>query len=314
MKTRETSAASQTAKAGFTIDRRSFLKIAGFTVAAVTTGCQRAPEEDIVPHLRLDPEVTPGTSTWYAGTCATCSAGCGVLLRTRDNRPVKIEGNPQHPLSRGGLCAAGQAALLGLYDTRRLRRPWLADSEVSCEEADAAVRRMLAETRARGGRVRLLSSTVTSPTLQQEIDRLLADFPDARHVMYDAVSLSAMLDAHEEAFGRRVLPRMHIDRADMLLCFDADFLGTWLSPVEHAAAWRNAREADEGRMSHHVQVEGRLSLTGSNADERIALNAADRSALLAALTADILARSGAEGHGAEGSGATGEAAHETAAA
>jgi molybdopterin-containing oxidoreductase family iron-sulfur binding subunit len=103
--------------------RRSFLKAAGFTaaVAAVGAGCARAPVEKAIPYLIQPEEIVPGVSYFYATTCGGCSAGCGVLAKNRDGRPIKLEGNPQHPISRRGLCAVGQASLLGLYDSQRLK-------------------------------------------------------------------------------------------------------------------------------------------------------------------------------------------------
>src|ERR1700674_6094656 len=104
--------------------RRDFLKLAGFAFAGTAlAGCQRAPVQYAVPYLVPPEEIIPGRSYAYASTCSGCSAGCGLLVKNRDGRPIKLEGNPEHPLSRGGLCAAGQAFLLGVYDRHRLRQP-----------------------------------------------------------------------------------------------------------------------------------------------------------------------------------------------
>ncbi|MBR9979124.1 MAG: 4Fe-4S dicluster domain-containing protein, partial [Bacteroidetes bacterium] len=209
--------------------------------------------------------------------------------------PIKIEGNAEHPLNRGGLCAAGQAAVLGVYDAQRLGTPLERGRPVSWEEVGGAVTTALRRAREAGGRVRLLSGSICSPTLREHIDALLADFSDARHIMYDSVSVAAMLDAHAEAFGRRALPHPHFDRARCIVSFDADFLGTWISPVEYAAAWARGRDADHDAAGHswHCQIEGRVSLTGSKADERIALSTAGRHALLQHLAQVIAEKTGA---------------------
>jgi MoCo/4Fe-4S cofactor protein with predicted Tat translocation signal len=253
--------------------RRSFLKAAGFTaaVAAVGVGCSRAPVEKAIPYLIQPEEIVPGVSYFYASTCGGCAAGCGVLVKNRDGRPVKLEGNPDHPLSHGGLCAIGQASLLGLYDSQRLKEPRVEGRPSSWEEVDRQIASQLAGIRASGGAVRLLSSTITSPSLNAEIQRFLAQFHDARHVVYDALSCSAILDAHEMTHGARLLPNYRFEGAEVIASFDADFLGTWISPVEFTKGYSAGRQLDAhpSRMSYHVQFESRMSLTGSKADRRV---------------------------------------------
>jgi len=253
------------------VSRRGFLQAAGFSaVAATLASCARAPVEKAIPYLIKPEEVTPGRALWYASTCGGCSAACGVLVKNRDGRPIKLEGNPDHPLSRGGMCAAGQASVLGLYDSRRLKQPLLAGTPTTWADADREVAGRLAAV-ARDGAVRFLTATLPSPTERSMIGRFLARFPDARHVVYDAVSSSAILDAHLRTHGVRVLPRYRVERAEVIASFDADFLGTWISPVEYAAGWRSGRDLESRppRCSYHAQLESRLSLSGAKADRRV---------------------------------------------
>src|SRR3972149_6042600 len=134
------------------VSRRGFLKAAGFSLAgAAITGCSRAPVEKAIPYLVPVEDVTPGRAYFYASTCAACSAGCGLLVKNRDGRPVKLEGNPDHPVSRGGLCAAGQASILGLYDQQRLTSPLRNGQPATWADVDAAVGGKLQEVRAPGG-------------------------------------------------------------------------------------------------------------------------------------------------------------------
>ncbi|HEX9795181.1 MAG TPA: 4Fe-4S dicluster domain-containing protein [Planctomycetota bacterium] len=258
--------------AGLPATRRSFLRAAGFGVGvAAVAGCSRAPVQKAIPHLTPPESIVPGRAYAIASTCAGCSAACGVLATCRDGRPVKLEGNPEHPLSRGGLCAVGQAELLSLYDSQRLDGARDREGGIGWDQADQLVVAELARIRADGGRVRLLTGTVHSPSTRAVIGRLLASLPDAAHVQYDAASTSAILDAHARSHGQRILPRYFFEQAQVVASFDADFLGTWISPVEHAAGWRQARdpEAEPPRMSTVVQFEGRLSLTGTRADRRV---------------------------------------------
>jgi molybdopterin-containing oxidoreductase family iron-sulfur binding subunit len=280
-----------TTAAGSDFSRRDFLKAAGFTFAgALLSGCQRAPEQEAIPPLSQPEGIVAGQAAYYASTCDACRAGCGMLVKCYDSRPIKLEGTPEHPLSKGGLCAAGQASLLGLYDRLRLQHPLREGRKTTWGEIDRDILGRLRELRGRGG-LRVLTGTVTSPTLQASIDAFLdrmsdsGDFPDARQVVYDPVSCSAILDAHKRTHGARVLPRYHLERAEVIASFDADFLGPWLSPVEFTRAYRAGRPltGNPPRSSYHVQVEARLSLTGSKADERVCVAPEEMGAVLAGL-------------------------------
>ena len=173
--------------------RRNFLKAAGFTFAgALLSGCHRAPEQEAIPPLSQPEDVVAGRATYYASTCDACRAGCGMLVKSYDGRPIKLEGNLEHPLSKGGLCAAGQASLLGPYDRLRLQHPLSDGQETTWDEIDRDVRARLDVVRRQGGAVRVLSGTVTSPTTRALVQRFLGSFADARHVVYDPLSCSAV--------------------------------------------------------------------------------------------------------------------------
>ncbi len=262
-------------EAGMNFSRRNFLKLAGFSVAAaMAPGCSRAPSEALVPYSQQPEGIVAGQSVWYASTCGGCSAGCGILAKNRDGRPIKLEGNPGHPVSSGGLCSVGQAMILPLYDSERLKVPMRKHEESDWKSVDKEIGFELAKIKSGGGAVRFLTGTVNSPTAKASIDAFLAGFRDARHVSYDALSSSAILDAHQRTHGARVLPSYAFESAELIVSFDADFLGTWISPVEFTKAYHAGRKLDgkRSRLSRHVQFESRLSLTGSNADQRIAVS------------------------------------------
>src|SRR5581483_6349920 len=167
--------------------RRDFLKAAGFGFAGATlAGCSRAPSEKAMPYLVQPEGLVAGRPEYYASTCAGCTAGCGLLVKVRDGRPIKLEGNPDQPIGRGATCAIGQASILGLYDSLRLNYPLAGGKGSTWPEVDAAIRGVLRPN----ATVRYLSGTITSPTKQTAIDQFLAQFRDARHVMYDALSAS----------------------------------------------------------------------------------------------------------------------------
>ena len=272
--------------------RRDFLKAAGFTAAlAAGTGCARAPVQKALPLLNQPETIVPGRSLYYASTCGGCSAGCGALVKVRDGRPIKLEGNPQHPLSRGGLCATGQASILGLYDSHRLHRPLRRGAESDWQTVDGEITARLNEIESRGGAVRFLSGTIIRPTQQAGIDEFLRGFTNGKHVVCDPLSRSAILEAHRRTFGVRALPRYRFDRAEVIASFDADFLATFLSPVEFTEQYRDGRDLEGKRVSYHVQFEGRMSLTGSKADRRFAVRPEETGPLLTQLVARLARRS-----------------------
>ncbi|HSB16361.1 MAG TPA: Fe-S-cluster-containing hydrogenase [Bryobacteraceae bacterium] len=275
--------------------RRDFLRAAGFAFAgAALTGCGRAPVERVIPMLRQPEGITPGRPYYYAAVCGGCSASCGVLSKCRDGRPIKLEGNPEHPVSKGGLCAVGQASLLGLYDSLRLQQAMARGRSAPWREVDAEISRALDSFRKQRRAVRVLTQTITGPALSSQISTFLASFQDARHVVYDVLSASPILDAHLRTHGARVLPRYLFTKAAVIASFDADFLGTWISPVEFTAAYSAARDVDAqpARSSWHIQFESRMSLTGTKADRRIKLAPAEIPAALEHLAVRIARKAG----------------------
>ncbi|HAZ07257.1 MAG TPA: hypothetical protein DCZ01_01765 [Elusimicrobia bacterium] len=287
---------SREAEVDVAMSRRSFLKAVGFSLSAATlSACSRSRVFKAAPHLVASEGVVPGRAAWYASTCGGCSAGCGALVKVRDGRPIKLEGSPAHPISRGGLCAVGQASILELYDSRRLKSALWGGNPASWSDVDARILAALKGVKTRGSSVRVLTGTVTSPSLEHAIARFLAGFSDGKHVVYDALSTSAILEAHSRTHGERSLPRYRFEEADVIVGIDADFLGTWISPVEYSAGWRSGRtlEGTPPRMSYHVQYEARMSLTGANADRRVLLAPGFEALLAEHLANEVAARAGA---------------------
>jgi Fe-S-cluster-containing dehydrogenase component len=267
---------SESDQAELELSRRAFLKMAGFSFLGALAGCQRAPVQNAVAPMVQAENVIPGRSLSYASTCGACQAGCGILVKNRDGRPIKLEGNPSHPLSLGGLCAVGQASILGLYDSQRLQHPLKNGEQATWAAVDTDIRAQLDVVRRdRTKVVRFLSDTITSPTTRQAIADFLATFPNnrPRHVVHDPLSSSAILEAHQRTHGIRALPSYRLDRAEVIVSFDADFLGTWIAPVAFAAAYQAGRflQGPVPHLSYHVQFESRLSLTGSKADQRVCI-------------------------------------------
>jgi len=248
--------------------RRDFLKLFGFSVAtaAVVSSCEK-PVQKAIPYVIKPEEVTPGKASYYATTFFDGTEYGSILVKVRDGRPIKIEGNQQSPVSRGGTSARIQASVLNLYDEARYKAPAVDGQEVSWEELDALVMERLDE----GGRTVMVTPTIISPSTREVIRQFLLKYPEAQWIRYDEVSASGIREAHRSVFGEPVIPGYHFDRAAYILSFDADFLGTWIAPVEFARDYAFTRSVDPGQpvMSKHVQVEQGMSMTGSNADQRI---------------------------------------------
>ncbi|HVP59725.1 MAG TPA: [Fe-S]-binding protein [Myxococcaceae bacterium] len=303
------------------VSRRGFFGMMGLSAAAVTlAGCQRAPVTKLIPYLAKPEELVPGNSVFYASACAGCPAQCGVLLKTRDGRPIKVEGNPEHPWSRGGLCAAGQASLLSLYDASRARTPSLGGKPLSWAALDRGVLSGLQSAATSGAKIYLVAPAVTGPTFESALARFVATWPSAQVVRFEPTGeVSAMAEASEALFGVRALPRFHLQHARTIASFAADFLGTWLDPVAFAGQYADgrrlplreraehgeggshgdhegqpARAGDERPVAahrRHWQLEPAMSLTGSNADRRELLAPSDLVPALAALVRRLARRS-----------------------
>lgn len=194
------------------VSRRGFLEAAGFAASlAAIGGCQ--PPTTVVPAVANETDnVRPGRIRSFATTCGGCPAACGMLATVRDGRPLKMEGMPEHPLSRGGLCAVGQAQVMELYDQERLRGPLVAGKAATWSDADAQIAAALAKLPANGA-VRVVTASTSSPTLRRAIAAFLKRFPDGRHIEIDPASISAILDAHAATHGVRRLPHHRFERA-----------------------------------------------------------------------------------------------------
>ena len=260
------------------VGRRAFLKVLGSAgPAAAAAACSPVPPERIIPFVVPPDDVVPGVATWYASVCGECPAGCGIRVRTREGRAVKVEGNPEHPVNRGGLCVRGQASLQGLYNPDRITGPHrrrVTDAgagrsvlePVAWDEAQQAlVDRLQALYEAgRGDRVALITPPLTG-TLGGLVSSWSAAL-GARWVRYEPFGYEAIRAANERVFGRAEVPHYDFARAEMVVSFGADFLETFGSPAGFARDHAGQRRVRDGRTTRFVQIEPRLSLTGAGAD------------------------------------------------
>lgn len=250
--------------------RRDFLKALGFGVGAVTlAACQKVPVHKSIPYLVKPEEITPGIANYYSSTYE----GSAILVKTREGRPIKVEGNPGDLLSKGGLSAQAQASVLELYDNSRVQGPVLNGTSTGWPQLDKFVKDELAAIKAGGKKISLVTSTVHSPSTLAVIADFITAFPTASHVTYDAVSYTGIIQANKNSFGKAVVPHYNFANAKVIVSFGADFLGTWISGEEFTTQYvqnRNSKALEEKKdMSRHIQFESGMSLTGTNADVRL---------------------------------------------
>ena len=278
-------------------NRRDFLKYFGFSVTAVTlAACYKTKVRHAVPYLVKPEDITPGVANYFRSTCGGCSVSCGIEVKVREGRPIKVDGNPDSVISNGGLCASGQASILSLYDTERLANPLSKGAEVTdWTKMDADIVAELKKIQTAGGKIALVSGSINSPSTLKSIEAFKTAYPTTEHVSYDAVSYNGMLNANLADFGKRALPRYNFEKAKTVVSFGADFLGTWLSPVEFTKGYTKHRiPTVEGGMSIHIQFESSLSMTGTNADYRFPMQSSRELAYVTTLYNVIARASGAK--------------------
>ncbi|NQU09954.1 4Fe-4S dicluster domain-containing protein [bacterium] len=264
------------------MNRREFLKAVGLTATgALLSACdQRGPTKLISRILPTDSNLLPGEALLVRSTCTECPAGCGLIASVRNGHPVKLEGNPEHPLNRGALCLRGQASLSRLYLPQRLRQPLVRAAggglePATWEQALARIRAALGED---GGRRHLFLSGRTAGALAEVIDLFCAGRRIERLPDYEVFSQAALRQANELVFGRPEIPEFAIGRADLLVSLGADLVETFINPVGFAMDLASARERDDFRWIH---FEPHFSLTGNHAGERRTLRPASEPWLLA---------------------------------
>ena len=283
-----------------TVGRRTFLKVLGSAgPAAAVAACSPVPPERIIPYVVPPEDVVPGVATWYATVCGECPAGCGMIVRTREGRAVKVEGNPDHPVNRGSLCIRGQASLQGLYNPDRFTGPRRRRTtnaaaghsvleDANWDDAQGVFVEQLQAVRdtGRAGRV-----AIVTPLMTGTVDRLVdqwATAVGARRLRYEAFAYEAVRAANRVTFSRDAIPQYDFASPDLVVSFGADFLETWLSTVGYSRDHAEGRRVRDGRKPRFVQIEPRMSLTGASADEWLTIEPGTEALVAAAMVFTIV--------------------------
>ncbi|WP_433835213.1 TAT-variant-translocated molybdopterin oxidoreductase [Flavobacterium anhuiense] len=259
--------------------RRDFLKYVGFSTAAVTLAACEGPVHKSIPYVLQPEQIIPGVADYYATTVFDGFDFANLLVKTREGRPIKIENNTIAG-AKFSANARIHASILGLYDSARLKEPKVDGKNSTWSAVDLKIKSSLADAKAKGGQVVLLTNTLASPSTDKLIAEFIAKNPNAKHVVYDAVSSSEALDAFEAAYGQRALVDYDFSKASLIVSVGADFLGDWQGGG-YDAGYAQGRIPQNGKMSRHFQFESNMTLSGAAADKRVPMTvAAQKQALV----------------------------------
>ncbi|MGA9213304.1 TAT-variant-translocated molybdopterin oxidoreductase [Kaistella sp.] len=248
--------------------RRDFLKLLGFSTAAVTLAACEAPVIKTIPYVVKPHEIIPGVPNYYASTYFDGFDFASVLVKTREGRPIKIEPNPLAK-DLGKTSARAQASVLSLYDNDKVKQPKFDGKDDTFDTVDRFVLKGLSEAQTGGKKIVVLSHSFPSPTFKKLFGDFKAKYPTAELVTYDALPHSAALDAAQEVFGQRTLPVYDLSKTQLVVSFQADFLGEF-NGGSLETSYATARKPGPD-MLRHIQVESNMTLTGANADTRVRL-------------------------------------------
>ncbi|CAN5503593.1 TAT-variant-translocated molybdopterin oxidoreductase [soil metagenome] len=255
------------------LSRRNFVKVMGASLAlAGLSGCVIQPPEKIVPYVRHVEGMLPGKANFFATAMSLSGVATGLLAKSYEGRPVKIEGNPDHPGSRGSTDILAQASLLGMYDPDRSQEVTYRGGPKTWEGFMAALRAAVEEHRKDGGAgLRFLTETVTSPTLIDQFTKVKAELPNSKWVQYEPVNQDNVLAGAKLAFGSAVQAVYKFEKAERILSLDADiFSGFNVAYIKDFANGRAFNE-EKKEINRLYSIETTISITGAKADHRIAV-------------------------------------------
>jgi len=250
--------------------RRDFLKYVGFSTAAASLAACEGPVTKTIPYVVQPEQIIPGVADYYATSVFDGFDFANLLVKTREGRPIKIENN-NLPGATFSANARVHASILSLYDSMRLKESKIAGKSASWSDVTAKVKQSLADAKAKGGQVVLLTNTMASPSTDKLVGEFIAANPNAKHVIYDAVSSSEALDAFEAVYGERALVDYDFAKADVIVSVGADFLGDWQGG-SYDKGYTTRRIPKNGKMSKHFQLEANMTLSGAAADKRIPMS------------------------------------------
>lgn len=272
------------------MSRKQFLALLSASAAFAAAGCSDYRDKgEIVPYSKKPEEITPGVPNAYASTCTSCDQSCGILIKTREGRPIKVDGNPDHPVNKGKICARGQASILNLYDPHRLRKPSRGSSsgnagDLTWNQADIDITKALVSNISAGRKIAILTHPNLSPSSRAVIREFIGRFPTTEVFVYDVLNGEHRRRAWKSCYDSDVVPAIAWNKARVIVALEADFLGTEGKTIEQIRMFAESRDIMEGdEFNRLYSIEGSMSLTGTNADFRLRLRPDAQPELLLAL-------------------------------
>jgi MoCo/4Fe-4S cofactor protein with predicted Tat translocation signal len=256
------------------ISRRKFLALLGASAALAGTACSDYRDKgEIIPYNKKPEEITPGKANYYASTCTACPNACGTLIKTREGRPIKIDGNPDHPVSKGKICAQGQASIMSLYDPDRLKNPKKKTDRrfVDYNWKNATDEIVFDLMNAGGKEIAIITHKIVSPTAKKVLDDFTSKYPSARIYSYEQFNSSVRNSAWKKCYGTAEFPAIKWNEASIIISLDGDFLGESGNKIENAKLFSESRDVINKKFNRLYVVEGNLTITGMAADYRLRL-------------------------------------------
>lgn len=285
------------------LGRRQFLMLMGASLAlAGLNACTKQPAEKIIPFVRTPDGVTPGESLSFATAMVQNGYATGILVTSHLGRPTKIEGNPDHPASLGATDAITQASILSLYDPDRSQVPVHRGTISTRDRFLAGLNDALSRLPAGGAGLRILTETITSPTLGAQMARLLRRYPRARWHQYEPVNQDHVRQGARLAFGRVVQTRYHFDKASVVVSLDSDFLTHGPGAVRYARDFSRQRRVTGGKrtMNRLYAIESSPTNVGAVADHRLSVRFGEVEACARAIARGVGIQTAGLEHGHEG--------------
>lgn len=264
------------------VSRRKFLALMSASAAVAIAGCANYRDKgEVVPYNKKSDYIVAGNPDFYASTCSGCPESCGILIKTREGRPIKIDGNPDHPVNKGKICSRGQAGIFNLYSPDRIKNPQMSDKNGNYtatswntvnEKIIAALKNSVQQKKT----IALISNVIVSPTFSKIISDFKDKYPGTLHYTYETAGDENIINGYKKSYGLNpqgkefAVPSVDLNKAKVILCLEADILGTDSNRLEYVRMFSENREVIlDKKINKLYAAEGSVSVTGMNADERL---------------------------------------------